>query len=418
MADNATVFVGVDWATQTHQVCALDPAGQTLGERPVAHRAPDLAALGDWLSTLSGGGPGTVWIAIEVPRGPVVETLLERGFAVFSINPKQLDRFRDRFSVAGAKDDRLDARVLADSLRTDPAHFRRLSPEAPEVIRLREWSRLADDLKQERTRLANRFGEQLRRYFPQMLDLGARIAEPWLLDLWERIPTPKAARRVRVGSIQAILKRHHIRRITATEVLDRLRQPPLIVAPGTVEAAQAHLAILLPRLRLGNEQIGQCEQRLDRLLAQLAEPEDDDGSKRRQRDATILRSLPGVGRVVLATLLAEAPEALHRRDYHTLRALCGVAPVTRQSGKRRTVLMRKACHPRLREALYHWARVAAQHEPLSRKRYVALRERGHRHGRALRGVGDRLLYVACTLLTQGELYDPGYGRDQQPTEAA
>ena len=53
-------------------------------------------------------------MAIETPHGPVVEMLLERGFAVFAINPKQIDRFRDRFTIAGAKDDSRDARVLGN----------------------------------------------------------------------------------------------------------------------------------------------------------------------------------------------------------------------------------------------------------------------------------------------------------------
>ncbi len=55
-----------------------------------------------------------------MPRGAVIDALFERGFAVFAINPKQLDRCRDRYTAAGAKDDRRDAWVLADVLRTFP----------------------------------------------------------------------------------------------------------------------------------------------------------------------------------------------------------------------------------------------------------------------------------------------------------
>src|SRR3954469_2739646 len=72
---------------------------------------------------------------------------MERGFRVHSINPKQLDRFRDRFSPAGAKDDSRDAEVLGDALRTDPRCFRALQPFDPVVVELREGSRMAEDLK-------------------------------------------------------------------------------------------------------------------------------------------------------------------------------------------------------------------------------------------------------------------------------
>src|ERR1700675_1033066 len=112
-------FVGVDWATEAHQVCVLDAEGGVVGERSVAHSGTGLAELCRWLLEIGAGEATTVPVSIEVPHGAVVETLLERGFAVFAINPKQLDRFRDRFTVAGAKDDSRDAHVLGDSLRTD-----------------------------------------------------------------------------------------------------------------------------------------------------------------------------------------------------------------------------------------------------------------------------------------------------------
>jgi transposase len=118
--------------------------------------------------------------------------------------------------------------------------------------------------------------------------------------------------------------------------------------------------------------------------------------------------LPGVGRINLATLLAEAAEPLRRRDYPVLRVLSGVAPVTRRSGKARFVLRRSARNTRLRDALYHWARVAMQVDPDSKRRYAALRRRGHSHGRALRTLADRLLAVACAMLESQTLFDPNH----------
>ena len=68
--------------------------------------------------------------------------------------------------------------------------------------------------------------------------------------------------------------------------------------------------------------------------------------------------------------------------------------------------MPSACNPRLQNALYHWARVAVQHDPRSRAKYAALRLRGHGHARALRSVGDRLLNVACAMLRNGTQFNP------------
>ena len=125
MESGYRLMVGIDWATQAHQVCVLNGQGRVLEQRRVEHRAEAIAAMIDRLIEL-GGDPASIAVAIEVPRGAVVEALVERGLHVFAINPKQLDRFRDRHTVAGAKDDRRDAFVLADSLRTDLSAFRRV----------------------------------------------------------------------------------------------------------------------------------------------------------------------------------------------------------------------------------------------------------------------------------------------------
>jgi transposase len=161
-----------------------------------------------------------------------------------------------------------------------------------------------------------------------------------------------------------------------------------------------HIALLLPRLRLVHTQRAQLAKQLDVLLAHLAE-----GPPGAHRDVTILRSLPGVGRVVAATVLAEAARPLAERDYQTLRSHGGVAPVTRQSGKTIRVTMRYACNARLRDAFYHWARVSVQVDPHCRAHYDRLRQQ-HGHARALRGVIDRSLRVLASMLETGTLYDP------------
>jgi transposase len=406
MSDAYRWFVGVDWASVAHQVGLIDAKGQIIAQPVFAHGGEGLALLCDWLVEQSGCAPEVIAVAIETPHGPVVEALLERGFGVHAINPKQLDRFRDRHTVAGAKDDRRDARVLADALRTDPHCFRRLSVVDPRLIELREWSRMVEELQQERTRLGNRIRQQLWRYYPQVLELGDEIVADWLLDLWHLAPTPAAAARLRSASVARKLTEHRIRRLTADEVIAILRKPAITVAPGTAQAAVAHIEMLAARVRLVNRQLKETSRKLDEMCEQVAGPDQEAHPDARPGDAAILRSLPGVGRMVLAILLSEASDPLSRRDHQALRNLCGVAPVTRRSGKRCVVSMRRAAHVRLRLALYHWSWVAIQHDAASRSRYAQLRERGHSHPRALRSVADRLLNVACAMLRHGTLFNP------------
>lgn len=406
-------FVGVDWATEEHVVCLLDEHGKVIAERSFRHSGTGLSEMCTWLLDKTAAAPAAVHVAIEVPHGPVVETLLERGMAVYAINPKQLDRFRDRFTVAGAKDDRRDAHVLADSLRTDAKAFRLLHGGDATVVQLREWSRIAEELTHERVALSNRLHDQLLRYYPQMLELaGDDIAADWFLELWKLAPTPAAAAKAREKAIAQHLITRRIRRFDAKHVLSTLRQKALVVAPGAAEAAAAHIGSLAERIHLLNRQIKEAYQHLDRLTNELATREPEPGQKCEQRDVDILRSLPGVGRIVLATLLAEAWEPLTRRDYHALRTLCGAAPVTQQTGKQGKkrghkpfIIMRRSCNVRLRNAVYYWSGTAIHHDPKSKAAYAALRARGHSHARALRTIADRLLALACAMLRDRTLYD-------------
>jgi transposase len=396
-------FAGVDWGSEQHQVCILDAAGRIRGERAFPHGGAGLVALCDWLVSVAGAS-GSVAVAIEVPHGPVVDALQDRGFGVHAINPKQLDRLRDRFSVAGAKDDRRDARIAAAGLRTDPHLFRPVQIGDPMVIELREWSRLAAELQQERVRLGNRIRQQLWRYYPQLLELTDDVAAEWVLELWMMAPTPAKAARLRGTTLARLLKQHRIRKISAETALGILRAPALTVAAGVTEAAVLHLHSLVTRLRLANREFRQADRKLDDLCSALTQTET--ASAAAPSDAAILASLPGVGRTTLATLLTEASGPLTRRDYSALRTLSGVAPVTKRSGKTCVVVMRYAAQTRLRQAVFHWARVAVQNDPYSQSRYEALRARGHSYGRALRGVADRMLGIACVLLQRRELFNP------------
>ncbi len=395
-------FVGIDWGSQTHQVCVLDRTRRCVGEREVQHDGVSLAQFATWLSERSAGDPTQVAVALETPHGALVEMLVERGFQVFAINPKQLARFRERHTVAGAKDDRRDARVLADSLCTDLPSFRAVRLSAPELLLLRELSRAKEGLLQEFRRTANRLREHLHRFFPQMLQLCAAADDAWLWDLLALAPTPAHAQLLSAEQVHRVLKAHRIRRLKAHEVLMILQAPALPVAPGVAEAAQAHCALLVPCLRVLAEQLRVCAQQVNTLLSTLAHSTAETGPS----DVAIVQSLPGVGRKITTWLLAEAAVLLDERNYEALRTQSGVAPVTRQSGKRRQVVMRRACNKRLRHAFYHMARVAMQGDAAFRSVYQALRAKGQRHGQALRNIADRMLRILMAMLRDRTLYNP------------
>ena len=164
-------YLGVDWADQTHAVWVVDEGGTKVGLRTVPHTAEGLTEWGRELDEWRAQGI-ELWAAIERPEGRVVDFLLDHGVVVYAVNPKALDRARDRFRQSAAKSDPFDARVLAEFLRTDHAHLRALQPssEAAQELKL-----LTDDYQRQirqQTRLVNQLTTTLKAYYPRGLEVA------------------------------------------------------------------------------------------------------------------------------------------------------------------------------------------------------------------------------------------------------
>ena len=174
---------------------------------------------------------------------------------VYSINPKQLDRYRDRFSLAGAKDDRLDARVLAEN--------RAIGPQSPATsgctdARSGDATRLLAspwtvDCRQAASDQPDR--DILWRYYPQFLEIYSDLSRLWVLELWMLAPTPHKARRLRLSSIERLLKKHRIRCIDAKTVKQCLTAPSVAVAAATTQGAVFQLKSVIERLTLVIQQL-------------------------------------------------------------------------------------------------------------------------------------------------------------------
>jgi transposase len=381
----------------------LDGTGRPVEQYNADHSGEGLITLVSKLKQRTACEPALVAIGIEVAWGALVETLVEAGFAVFSINPKQVDRFRDRFTVAGAKDDARDALVLASSLYTDRQSYRRVEIDSPELIRLREISRFQDELKVELRRVTNRLSQQLNRYYPQMLAISPAADDRLMWDLLEAAPMPALGAKISSLRVQRILKANRIRKFSADEVLSVLKTAPLVLAPGAAEAACEHVLLLLPQVKLLEHQLREIGNRIKKLLTTMTEA--NAGTNMPPCDAGLILSIPGIGPAVAAALLTEASRPIRERDYESLRCYAGTAPVTRQSGKRKTVGISQACSPRLRNAVFHWATSSLCCDSRSRRQYDALRAAGHLHARALRGLADRLLGVLIALLKTQKAFD-------------
>jgi transposase len=318
--------------------------------------------------------------------------------AVYAMNPKQAERFRDRHSAAGSKDDSKDAYVSADALRTDLHKFQKLSVLAPEFFAVREVSRRLERLKDDLRQASNRLWHELNSFAPGLLSCCHAADEPFFWDLLELAADHTKALKLRPAKVDAILRRYRKTAVSSNDVLKAFREERFSLLPGHTEAVLTTIAAYLPQLRVIHQLLTQAEKDLTAVVQAVG------------RDAVILDSFKGIHDVVAGVILAEAPQAILDRDLSALRAYAGAAPVSRQSGNSRRVVMRRACNPRLRNACWHWARTAAVHDPWAKERYIAMRARGLGYDRALRGLVDRLLSRLIACLRDDVLYDPSRGK--------
>ena len=367
------LFVGLDWAAHNHVVCIIDETGAVREQFEVTH---DAAGLRELLARLRRHAttPAQLSIAIERPSGLLVDALIEAGYRIVPIHPNIVKATRPRYRSHGAKSDASDAYLLADLLRTDGARFHPLQPQSDAIRALRALVRGRDDLVATRVQLANQLRSLLESFWPGAAAVFAEIDSPIALAFAQRYPTPATAARCGEKRLAAFLVQHsYCGRRSPAALLERLRAAPVghadefeADAKGTmVQALAATLDALV-------EHITQITSRIEHTVAELP-------------DGQLIMSLPRAGRCCAAQILAELGDVRERFPSDTrLAAEAGVAPLTYQSGKSRSVTFRWACNHRLRRALTCFADNSRHASQWAARVYAAARARGCDHPHAIR----------------------------------
>ena len=388
---------GIDWARDDHAVAIVDAGGKQILRQTVEHSDAGLRGL---VNLFAKHGVGEV--AIERPDGPVIDALLDGGLTVVVISPNQVKNLRGRYGSAGNKDDRFDAFVLADTLRTDRARLRPLTPDSPATVTLRQACRARKDLVAHRVGLANQLREHLRRVFPGAVGLFADIDSQISLTFLGRFECQDRADWLSPKRLAAWLASVGYCGRTDPAVLHaRLTAAPrgLVGEQGAAEShiTRAFLAVLLTL----TEQIKALSVQIDEQLALHA-------------DAHIFTSLPRAGRVRAARLLGEIGDCRARFPTpESLACLAGVAPSTRQSGKIRSVGFRWSCDKQLRDAVTDFAGDSRRANPWAADLYDRALARGHDHPHAVRILARAWLYVIWHCWQDNTAYDPAKHRALQ-----
>jgi transposase len=397
------LFVGDDWAEDHHDLEVHDSEGRLLVRRRVDEGVAGMVRLHELVAEFlaDDAGAGQVVIGIETDRGPWVRALLAAGYQVFAVNPKLAARHREMVSLSGAKDDKTDARTLADMVRTRRHQLRPVTPDSELAEGVKVIARAHQSLIQERTRHLLRLRSALREYFPAALVAYQQetltLTGADVLALLAKAPTPAEAAKLTIAQITAALKTAGRRgdlaeRAAAVQAALRTEQLP---QPDIITAAYAAM-------------VGSTVAILQTLNTQIpALQEGVETSFGRHPDVEIYRSQPGLGAILGARVLAEFGDAPGRyADAKARKNYAGTSPITRQSGKLKTVHARFIHNNRLINAIDLWANAATLHDPNVRTYYNELRHRGLGHHAALRQVGNRLVGILHGCLKTHTPYNP------------
>jgi len=397
------LFVGDDWAEGHHDLEVEDDQGRVLARARVGDGIAGMVKLHELVAEFLGDaeGPEQVVVGIETDRGPWVGALIAAGYQVFGVNPKQAARHREVISISGAKDDKTDAHTLADMVRTRRHQLRVIEPDSQVADGVKVLTRAHQGLVQERTRHMLRLRSALRDYFPAALaayQLGTlTLTSPDVLALLAKAPTPAAARRLTIAQITAALKTAARRGdvpARAAAIQAALRTEQLGLPDLVTDAYAATVRSTIAILQTLNTQIPALQDGVEAYFG-------------RHPDVEIYRSQPGLGKILGARALAEFGDAPGR--YHDSKArknYAGTAPITRQSGKTKTVHARFIHNNRLVNALDLQASAATLHDPHVRAYYDQLRSRGLGHHAALRQIANRLVGILHGCLKTRTLYNP------------
>jgi transposase len=389
------LFVGFDWASDHHDVVAVDVAGRISLERTIEDTAEGWAALRQAFADRGGQDLSRVAVAVETRNGPAVERLLEMGCVVYPLNPKAAKRYRERKSPMGGKSDRLDAWSFGDALRTDGHGWQPLQADDPLTQELRILCRDEVGLIRQRTALVCRLKQALHEYYPAALEAFDDWVAPSAWAFVTAFPTPAALVKARKRRWEKFLHVHRLARPEKYEArLEIFARADQFCGPPAVTKAKSRLAVALAgQLAVLEKQLQEYRKAIESLFAD-------------HPDHDIFGSLPGAGAKLAPRMLGEFGSHRDRfPDAEAIQCYSGTAPVTEQSGKKRWVHYRGGCNKFLRAAIHMWADHSRPQCVWAEVYYQSKRRQGKSHACALRCLGQRWLKIVWKMWQTGTPYD-------------
>ncbi|MCK5216043.1 MAG: IS110 family transposase [Candidatus Omnitrophica bacterium] len=389
-----SIFIGIDWADQKHDICITDHNGKTIKEFQITHNVEGFTKFDHQLNIYD---KNNTLICIETNSGLFFDHLIHFEYRVYSVNPGALVDYRKSHSLSGSKNDKLDAKLLSNYLRENVLRLKEYQRNSEHTRILKLLTEDRQRLLKERIRLENQLINTLKLFYPVALKLFCNLTGEISLKFISKYSTPQKANKLTLDKLKTFLKQNGYSNPKRTDDIFYLLKEKQPSAPTVFIQAKEHfIKSIIPLIKIINTQIKIYDKEIKKHHEQ-------------HPDLNIFNTLPGVGKVIGPKLLACFGD--HRNQFphfNNIQCLAGTAPVTKRSGKYCHVYFRFACNKFFRNTMRDLAFCSLSNSIWARAYYDKQKCKGHTHSEALRSLANKWLKIIHCLWTKKLTYNEDY----------
>ena len=386
-------IVGIDIGKNHHEASIVSPEGKQIGRSlrfATTHKGAD--SLMSFIFKNIGNSPcvfgmeatGHYWY-------PIYSFLKAKGYTIYVINPIQSDSLRKMY-IRQTKNDSIDSFLIAEVIRF--GQFGTTSMADENILAMRQLCRYRDSVISSRTEIKLRIGTIMEQIFPEYEKQFSSLWVSTSMGILEKYLTPENIENAPIDELFEIIKDKSHNRLTKAKAISiKEAAADTFGIKIAQDAFSFQLKQLIDRMNFLDKQI----EALDCQILEYYEKFD-----------CYLHTIPGIGMIAAAAILAEIGDINRFKSSSALVAFAGIDPTVRQSGEFNSTHnhMSKRGSPYLRHAIFLAATTCSFHNSPLNAYYKKKRDQGKHHLTATRAVARKLTTVIYAVLRDGKPYEP------------
>ena len=386
-------IVGIDIGKNHHEASIVSPEGKQIGRSlrfATTHKGAD--SLMRFIFKNIGNSP---WVFGMEATGhywyPIYSFLKAKGYTIYVINPIQSDSLRKMY-IRQTKNDSIDSFLIAEVIRF--GQFGTTSMADENILAMRQLCRYRDSVISSRTEIKLRIGTIMEQIFPEYEKQFSSLWVSTSMGILEKYLTPENIENAPIDELFEIIKDKSHNRLTRAKAISiKEAAADTFGIKIAQDAFSFQLKQLIDRMNFLDKQI----EALDCQILEYYEKFD-----------CYLHTIPGIGIIGAATILAEIGDISRFKNSSALVAFAGIDPTVRQSGEFNSTHnhMSKRGSPYLRHAIFLAATTCSFHNSPLNAYYKKKRDQGKHHLTATGAVARKLTTVIYAVLRDSKPYEP------------